>query len=230
MKLVIFDLDDTLIDFASTREVAYARLSAYLASQGIDPVPFIAGCRRVDRPIFAQFERGEISRREYRLRRFSEPLAMMGLQPQADMVEHLNHVFMVCVNDEPLLFDDARPTLSALRAAGVATAILTNGPSDGQRRKLAATGLTDAVDHVAIGEEIGFSKPRPEAYRAIVSRFGFDPADAVMVGDSPELDYDGARQAGLQAWLLDRQARHADSPRAVIGSLAQVPPRLQLAG
>ena len=35
------------------------------------------------------------------------------------------------------------------------------------------------------------------------------PAEALMVGDSPELDYAGALAAGLQARLLDRDARFA---------------------
>ncbi|KQV81254.1 HAD family hydrolase [Rhizobacter sp. Root1221] len=222
MKLAIFDLDDTLIDFASTREVAYGCLSAHLDGERIDSAAFVSACRTIDRPVFALFERGTITRAEYRLRRFSEPLAAIGAPPNPALVVHLNRLFMECVNDRPMLYGDALPVLARLRAEGVRTAILTNGPSDGQRRKLEATGLEAAVDLVAIGEETGFSKPLPRAYHAIVEHFAFDPADALMVGDSPELDYDGARLAGLQALLLDRDARHRGGTRQSIGSLADV--------
>lgn len=222
MKLAIFDLDDTLINFAATREVAYGCLSEHLDQTGIDSAAFVQACRQVDRPIFALFEQGSISREQYRLRRFSEPLAAIGVKPQDELVLHLNRLFMECVNDRPMLFDDARPTLARLHAAGIQTAILTNGPSDGQRRKLKATGLTEAVDHVAIGEEIGFSKPSPRAFHAVIERFALDHGQALMVGDSPELDYDAALQAGLRALLLDRDARHPGRGRLSIASLDEV--------
>ena len=225
MKLAIFDLDDTLIDFAATREVAYTSLADHLDAQCIDSAAFVAACRAVERPVFALFERGAITRDEYRLRRFSEPLVSIGVSPDPELVAHLNRLFMACVNDRPMLYQDALPVLARLRNEGINTAILTNGPSDGQRRKLKATRLTEAVDHVAIGEETGFSKPLAQSYHAIVDHFSLGRADALMVGDSPELDYDGALQAGLQALLLDREARHAGGPRRSIGSLAEIPRR-----
>ena len=222
MKLAIFDLDDTLINFAATRQVAYRQLAQHLDRVGIDSEAFIRACPPIDRHLFALFEQGQLSRQEYRLRRFSEPLAAIGLTPESDLVHQLNKIFMDCVNDSPLLFDDVRPVLQELRALNIRSAILTNGPSDGQRRKLAATGLADAVDHVGIGEEIGFSKPSPLAFHSVVERFSVANADTLMVGDSPALDYDAALNAGLKALLLDREAQHQGGSRASIRSLAAV--------
>ena len=223
MKLAIFDLDDTLIDFAATREIAYRQLAQHLDTQGIDSAAFGRVCPAIDRQLFVRFEQGEMSRSEYRLRRFSEPLTAIGVEPESGLVLQLNKLFMDCVNDAPLLFDDVLPVLQRLRALDIRTAILTNGPSDGQRRKLKATGLGDCVDHVAIGEEIGFSKPSPRAFHSVVERFSLvNHVDALMVGDSPELDYDAALKAGLKALLLDRSNRHQDAGRASIRSLDAV--------
>ena len=109
-----------------------------------------------------------------------------------------------------------------LRDERIRTAILTNGPSDGQRRKLKATGLGEHVDHVAIGEEIGVSKPLAQAYHSVVERFAVARGDALMVGDSPELDYDGALAAGLRALLLDRDDLHRGGERRCIRTLEDV--------
>lgn len=219
MKLVIFDLDDTLIDFASTRAMAYGQMGLLLEREGIDAAAFLQACVQVDRPLFTLFEQGRITRQEYRARRFAEPFALIGLPLRAELAQRLNTLFMDCVNDAPLLYPDVQPVLKALRERDVRTAILTNGPSDGQRRKLRATGLGDSVDHVAIGEETGFSKPSPRAFLAVVERFEVARADTLMVGDSPELDYDGAIAVGLGAALLDRDGRHAEGGRALIPSL-----------
>jgi len=73
MKLVIFDLDDTLIDFASTRQVAYRQIGEAVEREGIAAEPFLQACARVDRPLFTRFERGELTRAQYREQRFLEP-------------------------------------------------------------------------------------------------------------------------------------------------------------
>ena len=222
MKLVIFDLDDTLVDFASTRKVAHGCMAEVLEREGIGAQAYLRVCTQIDRPLFALFEQGHITRAEYRVRRFAEPFEQLHLAPRDGLVAHLNEVFMNCVNDSPLLYDDVWPTLQRLQSEGVRIAILTNGPSDGQRRKLKATGLGDAVDHIAIGEEIGVSKPLAAAFRSVVDRFSFENADVLMVGDSPTLDYDGAVSAGLHALLLDRQGSSGDGSRATIGSLHDI--------
>jgi putative hydrolase of the HAD superfamily len=222
MKLVIFDLDDTLINFAATRQVAHGELAKLLDAEGIDSAAFLRACTEVDRPLFTQFEQGRLTRQEYRLRRFADPFGLIGAAPRGDIVARLNKAFMDCVNDTPLLYDDVRPVLAALRSRGVSTAILTNGPSDGQRRKLKATGLDTSVDHVAIGEEIGASKPNARAFHSVVERFACAGADTLMVGDSPELDYDAALNAGLGAVLLDRDERHRGSGREFIRTLDEV--------
>ena len=222
MKLVIFDLDDTLIDFASTRQEAYGHIGELLRREGHAAEAYLQACASLDRPLFARFERGELSRAEYRARRFLEPFEHLRCVPRDGLVEEINRLFMDCVNDSPLLHEDALPALQRLSAQGLHTAILTNGPSDGQRRKLRATGLGDVVDLVAIGEEIGASKPLARAFWHVLQHFGVAPEEALMVGDSPELAHDAARAAGLDALLLDRAGRHGGGPRTCVASLHAV--------
>lgn len=219
MRLAIFDLDDTLINFAATREIALRSIGDCLQAQGIDAQAFLAAFSVQERLLFGEFEHGLISRHEYRMRRFREPLRSIGVHDSAERVTQLNKIFMDCVNDAPLLYDDVLATLQRLHSSGIQSAILTNGPSDGQRRKLRATGLADIVDFVGIGEELGFSKPLPQAFHAVVGQVGCQPVDAVMVGDSPQLDYDAAIEAGLAAVLLDRDDLHREGDRATIRSL-----------
>ena len=222
MKLVIFDLDDTLIDFASTRVVAYDALAELLEREGLDAAGYMKACAAMDKPLFKQFEQGLLTRQEYRLRRFSDPFAAIGLEAVPELVQRLNKLFMDVVNDSPRVYDDVHAVLGALRERDVRTAILTNGPSDGQRRKLKATGLGDMVDFIAIGEEVGFSKPLPQAFHNVVGKFSLGNEHALMVGDSPELDYDAALNAGLKALLLDRDGLYRESGRAAIASLLDV--------
>ncbi|WP_438297709.1 HAD family hydrolase [Streptomyces sp. HUAS TT7] len=101
---------------------------------------------------------------------------------------------------------DVLEGLEQLRAAGWRLGILTNGASDIQRAKIAAAGLTEAVDAVVISEEIGARKPEKDAFQVAVARTGGTPSTrSWMIGDNPAGDIGGAHQAGLRTiWLRGR--------------------------
>ena len=59
----------------------------------------------------------------------------------------------------------------------------------------------------------GRTKPHPTIFQAVLERLGVAPADAAMIGDSPEDDVEGARAAGIRAaFLLDREDRYPEIP------------------
>lgn len=101
---------------------------------------------------------------------------------------------------------DVLAGLEQLRAAGWRLGILTNGASDIQRAKVAAAGLTEAVDTIVISEEIGARKPEQDVFHVAIARSGGQPSTrAWMVGDNPAEDIGGAREAGLNTiWLRGR--------------------------
>lgn len=129
---------------------------------------------------------------------------------------------MEIANGSVTIFADAPPTLRALRERGIPTAILTNGPSDGQRRKLAATGLRELVDAVFISEELGFAKPDIRAFEHVLGRMEIDPGGGLMVGDSLEDDVMGALAAGMRAALLSRGDAACDRAHVVVRTLQDV--------
>jgi putative hydrolase of the HAD superfamily len=70
-------------------------------------------------------------------------------------------------------------------------------------------------------------KPSPLIFRAALELVACEPADALMVGDSPEDDVAGARAVGMRALLLDREGRYPDAQER-IESLAELPAALGL--
>jgi len=106
------------------------------------------------------------------------------------------------------LYEDALPVLGALRAQGLKLGLVSNTGRD-----LEAFVAHHRLDvDAAIGSgAFGRTKPHPAIFEALLKRIEVDPADAAMVGDSPEDDIDGARAAGIErAFLLDRDDRYPE--------------------
>ena len=74
-----------------------------------------------------------------------------------------------------------------------------------QREKLAALGVEDRLDAVAVSGEVGAAKPDPMLFRDALDQLGVTSESACHVGDSLATDVAGAKAAGLAAVWLNRE-------------------------
>lgn len=95
----------------------------------------------------------------------------------------------------------AEPALDRARAAGLKLAVVSDWDAR-LRPLLAALGLLDRFDALAVSCEIGAEKPDPALFLAACHALGVAPAEAVHVGDDPDRDAAGARAAGCTAWSI----------------------------
>ena len=104
------------------------------------------------------------------------------------------------LRDFPLMAVETRGASNLLRLLkrhGVQTAVITNGRSDLQRSIINALGFDTLVEAVVISEEVGFRKPHEEIFHIALRALACTPADAVMIGDDPVADIEGARSVGI---------------------------------
>jgi putative hydrolase of the HAD superfamily len=95
-----------------------------------------------------------------------------------------------------------RAAVMRLREAGLALAVVSN--SEGNiEAMLRDIGLAPLFDTILDSTVVGFAKPDPRIFALALERLGVAAADAIMVGDSPNADVEGARGAGVRAALLD---------------------------
>ena len=103
------------------------------------------------------------------------------------------------------LYDDAIPTLDALRDRGLKLGLLSNSARDleefvGHHR------LT--VDAVLTSRSHGKTKPHETIFRRMLELLDVAAGEAVMVGDTIEDDVEGATAVGMRAVLVDREGRY----------------------
>lgn len=128
-------------------------------------------------------------------------------------------------------YPEAASALEALRAGGIATAILSNGSPRMLRAAVTSAGLDTAFDAVLSVEDVGIHKPAAPAYQLAVDRLNVAPAQICFIS-SNGWDIAGAARFGLAACWCNRlgvqQDRLPAGPDAAIKSLAELPALLGL--
>ena len=119
-------------------------------------------------------------------------------------------------------YDDAIPTLEALKKRSLIIGLISNVAQD-MESEYARLGLQSFLDFKVTSAEIGYDKPRPEIFLAALKKAKVKPDEALYIGDQYKIDILGARGVGIRAVLIDRNNYFSDikdCPR--IQSLTQV--------
>jgi putative hydrolase of the HAD superfamily len=106
------------------------------------------------------------------------------------------------------LYDDALPTLDALRERGLKIGLLSNSARD-LDEFVAHHRLT--VDAALTSRAHGKTKPHEAIFRRMLELLDVASGEAMMVGDTIEDDIDGALAVGMRAVLVDRERRYPEA-------------------
>jgi HAD superfamily hydrolase (TIGR01549 family) len=124
------------------------------------------------------------------------------------------------------LYPDAEPTLAKLRVEGYSLGLISNAPAD-TGRVVESLGISKYLDTVVISGVVGYTKPHPEIFRIALRNTGVGPREAVHVGDVYEADVVGARNAGVEGILIDRDGSRSELDCPRVESLSEIYPFLR---
>ncbi len=111
-------------------------------------------------------------------------------------------------------YPDARATVAALKARGLATAILSNGAPAMLDAAVTASGMGPLLDAVLSVDAVRMYKPRPEVYALVTAHFALRPHEIAFVS-SNRWDVMGAAAFGFRPLWVNRSGmpdEYADRP------------------
>ncbi|MEV6951580.1 HAD family hydrolase [Streptomyces sp. NPDC051183] len=224
IRAVLWDIDDTLFDYTGADTAGLAR---QLEEEGLrqrygSAAEALALWRRVTDRHWARFAAGEVTflgQRRDRVRDFLGEPGMGDEAADAWFDRYVAHYKAAWT-----LFPDVVPVLDAL-AGGYRHGVLSNSSTAAQDPKLRHLGLRDRFEVLVCAAELGVSKPEAAAFLSACAEMGLPPHEVVYVGDQPEIDARGARDAGLTAVWLDRDGGRGPGPAGVhrIAGLDRLP-------
>ncbi|MDE5932052.1 MAG: YjjG family noncanonical pyrimidine nucleotidase [Lachnospiraceae bacterium] len=143
-----------------------------------------------------RMERGEITKKEVLLGRFTTLFKRLGITDINP--EDFNEIYQDALGDVFFFQDEADKIIMKLKEQGYRQYIVTNGVNRTQAKKVRRSGLDKMVDGVFVSELMGYPKPRKEYFDACFTQLkGITRAECLLVGDSITSDMQGGINAGI---------------------------------
>ncbi len=216
-KAVLFDLDDTLIDFQYSRRCGLRAVQELLPA--LAPVPLEELELVHEEQLQANYLhtlRAGLSDEEARLERLRGVCRHHGIDPDDATLAKVAAAYAREQQSNTRMVPGVPELLDALRGR-VKIGVVTNGPAVRQRGKLEGIGiLAEDLDALAISEEVGALKPDPAIFRHALTELDIAADRVTMVGDSWEKDVLGALGGGLRAVWLNRYRFSCPDPGVAV--------------
>lgn len=202
---LLFDADDTLFDFPRASANA---LKWTLEQSGLSFEPHFTDLYwRFNQQVWQEFERGEITSQELRVKRFHLFFDETRLNGDPHTVSPL-YVRNLALGAE--LFEDAEEVVRALKER-YHLALVTNGMKEVQRPRLEASVLRDSFEKVFISGEIGAAKPSRAYFDIVFQDIGQPPKESVLIiGDSLSADMRGGLDYGIDTCWYNPEGKTSD--------------------
>lgn len=192
-KYILFDADDTLLDFEQDEH------NAFFALMNEKNLPLDENLYKeysqVNLGLWKRFEKGEIDKKYIMDHRFTDFLDMVNID--ADGIE-MNDRYCFHLSEGGVKIKNADFVLQKLIDKGYKLYIVTNGIKFIQDKRFKKSGLEKYITDRFISECVGYQKPKLEFFDAVFNTVGDrEKSNYLIIGDSLTSDIKGGKNAGI---------------------------------
>lgn len=222
---LFFDLDHTLWDFEANARETLLELheSLQLEVRGIDDFDlFHKNYLAHNERLWDRYRNGLIKQDELRLKRMSLSLLDFKIADESLSLE-MSIRFLDLLPTRTILFPYTKEILIYLKEKGYDLHLITNGFEKTQYSKLHHSGLSIFFKEIITSEASNSLKPNKEIFEFAFSKTGALPTNSIMIGDSIEVDIQGAINAGVdQVFVNYLKVTPGIKPTYTVNSLKEL--------
>ena len=224
-KYIFFDLDHTLWDFDSNsrQTLQYLYDSLSLQSRGVDDFDrFHRQYIIHNDKLWERYRNGYIKVDELRWKRMWLSLLEFKIGDEL-LAREMGNRFLDVLPTRKTLFPYAIEILDYLSGKGYQMHLITNGFEQTQHRKLQNAGIEKYFREVITSEGSNSLKPHKEIFEYAFLKTKALPAESIMIGDSIEVDIQGAINAGIdQVYVNHLGVEPEIKPTYTVNSLKEL--------
>ncbi|MBQ9859429.1 MAG: YjjG family noncanonical pyrimidine nucleotidase [Clostridia bacterium] len=195
IRVILWDVDGTLLDFHAAERVAIRHLFAQF-SLGECTDEMLARYSMLNKQYWQRLERGEMTKPQILVGRFREFFATEGLD--VTVAEAFNEAYQYSLGDTVAYCDDSLSIVRSLQDK-VGQYVVSNGTIVAQNKKLRLSGLGELMDGIFLSEQVGAEKPSPVFFDHVFAHIEpVDKGEVLIVGDSLTGDIRGGKNAGIR--------------------------------
>ena len=189
IKAVIFDLDNTLLDFVTMKRESVRSALVAMSEAGLE-IDIESSYKRImhlyeeggweNQLVFNDFLREKIGYVDYK---YLAAGVMAYRKAKADNLK---------------AYPNVHDTLEELTKKGIKLAIVSDAPSREAWMRIYALGIHDVFDVVVTFDDSKERKPSPAPFKLVLGKLNMSKDNVLMVGDWPERDVIGAKKLNMK--------------------------------
>jgi len=206
--IIFFDVDDTLLDFTRSQQVAFKKVFAkhkLLNNLNLYEKTY----QEISKVLWSDLEDGKINLVELGSERFRRLFLEHGIEMNAIV---FNQDYLGFLAEQTHLIKNAEKVIHELSHKRLA--IITNGYTDVQTSRIDKSPLKGAFEHLIISESIGFQKPQTEIFDYAFNKLQISHEfNVLMVGDSLTSDIQGGINYGIDTCWFNPKFKKNKTPK-----------------
>ena len=189
IKAVLFDLDNTLLDFMKMKKNAVSAALDSMIFSGLDIKKEIA-----EKKIYKIYDEQGYEYQEVFDLFLKEVIGKINYKILAKGIIS----YKKAKEDSLSLYKNVNSTLVALTKLGLKIGVISDAPSREAWIRICSVNLENMFDTVVTLHEKGIHKPSPEPFKQAMKDLDVSPNETIMIGDWPERDIKGANKVGMR--------------------------------
>ncbi len=214
---IIFDADDTLLDFKRSERHAFGETAAHWGLESVDALYQVY--TKANQRAWEMFELGEITKERLVIFRFEEFFRQTGLDFSA---EEWNAYYKIRLGLTAFLLPGAIEVLE-YAVDRYPLYLATNGLEVVQQSRIDLAGIRRYFKDVFTSEALGAQKPQRKFFDKVFAQIDALPENTLLIGDSLTSDIIGGIEYGIDTCYLNFKGKDCSlAPTYELTSLSEL--------